>query len=78
MKAKPRMSKSVRIAERNMDATRIPEDPSTTMPVTVDKIIPSASASRKKRRFPSKGRKINIAIFASTTRCTTKMAAKYA
>ncbi len=41
--AKPRMARSVRIAELNLDTTRIPEDPSVTMSGTVDKII-SASA----------------------------------
>lgn len=39
--AQPRMAKSARMAELNLDATRIPEMPSTTMPGTVDKIIPS-------------------------------------
>ena len=39
--AKPRMAKSARIAELNLDITRIPEQPSTSMPGTVDKIIPS-------------------------------------
>ena len=39
--AKPRMAKSVRIAEVNLDTARIPEQPSATMPGTVDKIIPS-------------------------------------
>jgi hypothetical protein len=37
--AKPRMAKSARIAELNLDTTRIPEPPSTTMPGTVAKII---------------------------------------
>jgi hypothetical protein len=40
--AKPRMARSARIAELNLDAARIPEQPSATMPGTVDKIIPSA------------------------------------
>jgi hypothetical protein len=39
--AKPRMAKSARIAERNLDSARISEQPSVTMPGTVDKIIPS-------------------------------------
>jgi len=38
--AKPRMSKSARIAERNLDSARVPEQPSATMPGAVDKIIP--------------------------------------
>lgn len=39
--AKPRMARSARIAELNLDNTRIPEHPSVTMSGTVDKIIPS-------------------------------------
>jgi len=38
--AKPRMAKSVRIAELNLDAERIPGKARTTMIGTVDKIIP--------------------------------------
>jgi hypothetical protein len=38
--AKPRMAGSARIAELNLDTARIPEQPSATMPGTVDKIIP--------------------------------------
>ena len=40
--AKPRMSRSGRIAELNLDTARIREQPSTTMPGTVDEIIPPA------------------------------------
>ncbi len=36
--AKPRISKSARITELNLDNTRIVEQPSTTVPGTVDKI----------------------------------------
>jgi hypothetical protein len=39
--AKPRMSRSARIAELNLDTTRIQEKPSVTQPGTVDKIIRS-------------------------------------
>ena len=39
--AKPRITKSARSAELNLDFSRIPEQPSTTMPGTVDKIISS-------------------------------------
>jgi hypothetical protein len=39
--AKPRMAKSARITELNLDTARIHEHPSTNMPGTVDKIIPS-------------------------------------
>jgi hypothetical protein len=35
------MAKSARIAERNLDAARVPDQPSTTMPGTVNKIIPA-------------------------------------
>src|SRR5579864_6377492 len=38
--AKPRMARSARIAERKLDTARIPEQPSATMPGTVNKIIP--------------------------------------
>jgi hypothetical protein len=34
--AKPRMAKSARIAELNLDTARIAEQPSTTIPGTVD------------------------------------------
>jgi len=38
--AKPRMAKSARIAERNLNLTRTADEPSTTMSGIVDKIIP--------------------------------------
>src|SRR5579862_2649658 len=38
--AKPRMTRSARIVERNLDTTRVPEQPSASMPGTVNKIIP--------------------------------------
>ena len=38
--AKPRMARSAKIAELNLDPTRILEQPSVTMPGTVGKIIP--------------------------------------
>jgi hypothetical protein len=44
--AKPRMARSARITELNLDTARIPEQPSTTMPGTVDKIIPSPRPSQ--------------------------------
>jgi hypothetical protein len=52
--AKPRMARSARIAELNLDTARIREQPSTTMPGTVDKIIPS--------RRPSQPEKAQIAV----------------
>jgi hypothetical protein len=47
--AKPRMAKSARMAELNLDTVRIPEQPSTTMPGTVDKIIPSKRSSQPEK-----------------------------
>jgi hypothetical protein len=46
---KPRMAKSARIAERNLDTARIPVEPSASMPGTVDKIIPSPSPSQPEK-----------------------------
>jgi hypothetical protein len=47
--AQPRMAKSARIMERNLDASRVVERPSTTMPGTVDKIIPSRRRSQPEK-----------------------------
>jgi hypothetical protein len=47
--AKPRMARSARIAEQNMDTARIAEHPSTTMPGTVNKIIPSPHPSKPEK-----------------------------
>lgn len=47
--AKPRMARSARIAERNLDASRIPEKPSATMPGSVDQIIPSPGPSQPEK-----------------------------
>jgi hypothetical protein len=47
--AKPRMARSARIAELNLDTARIPEQPTTTMPGTVHKIIPASSSSQLER-----------------------------
>jgi hypothetical protein len=52
--AKPRMARSAKIAELNLDTTRIPEHPSVTLPGTVDKIFPSPS--------PSKPEKAQVAV----------------
>ena len=52
--AKPRMARSARIAELKLDTGRISEQPSVTMPGTVDKIIPSPR--------PSKPEKAQIAV----------------
>ena len=47
--AKPRTAKSARITELNLDTARISEQPSTTMPGTVDKIIPSPRPSQPEK-----------------------------
>ena len=47
--AKPRTTKSARIAERNLDSTRISEQPSVTMPGTVDQIIQSPRPSQPEK-----------------------------
>jgi len=47
--AKPRMAKSARIAELNLNTALIPEQPSTTMPGTVSKIIPSPRPSQPEK-----------------------------
>jgi hypothetical protein len=44
--AKPRMARSARIAELNLDTARTPEQPSATMAGTVDQIIPSPRPSQ--------------------------------
>ena len=52
--AKPRMTRSARIAELNLDAARTPEQPRASLPGTVDKIIPPPS--------PSQPEKVQISI----------------
>jgi hypothetical protein len=47
--AKPRMARSARIAELNLDTARTPEQPSAVMPGTVDKIIPSPGPSQPEK-----------------------------
>ena len=47
--AKPTMPRSARIAELNLDPTRIREQPSVTMPGTVGKIIPSPRLSKPEK-----------------------------
>jgi len=41
--------RSARIAELNLDTTRTPEQPSTSLPGTVDKIIPSPGPSQPEK-----------------------------
>src|ERR1700682_5723414 len=43
--SKPRLARSARIAGLNLDTARTREQPSTTMPGTVDKVIPSPRPS---------------------------------
>ncbi|MHB8539887.1 MAG: hypothetical protein ACYDCD_02945 [Candidatus Acidiferrales bacterium] len=47
--AKPRMAKSARGTKLNLDTGRILEQPSTTLPGTVDKIIPSPRPSQPEK-----------------------------
>jgi len=47
--AKPRMTRSAKIAELNLDRTRVPEQPSVTMSGTVDKIVPSPRPSQPEK-----------------------------
>ena len=47
--AMPRMARSAKIAELNLDTSRIPEWPSTTMPGIVNKIIPSPQTSQPEK-----------------------------
>jgi len=47
--AKPRMARSARIAELNLDTARISEQPSVSMPGTVAKIIPSPGPSQPEK-----------------------------
>jgi hypothetical protein len=54
------MAKSARIAELKLDTARIPEQPSTTMSGTVDKIISS--------RRPSQPEKAQIAVGGAINR----------
>jgi hypothetical protein len=47
--AKPRMAKSARTSELNLDTARIPDQPSTSLPGTVDKIIPAPRPSQPEK-----------------------------
>jgi hypothetical protein len=47
--AKPRMARSARIAELNLDAGRIPEHPSATMPGTVSRIVSSPGSNQPEK-----------------------------
>jgi hypothetical protein len=54
--ARPRMAKSARITERNLEAGRTPERPSTIMPGKVAKIIPSRSRKQPEKAQIAVGR----------------------
>jgi hypothetical protein len=58
--AKPRMARSARITEMKLDTARIPEQPSSTVSGTVNKIIPSPG--------PSQPEKAQIAVDGSANR----------
>jgi hypothetical protein len=47
--AKPCVAKSARIAELNLDTKRTPGQSSTSVPGTVDKIIPSSRPSQPQK-----------------------------
>jgi hypothetical protein len=47
--AKPRMARSAKIAEVNLDTSRIPEQLSTTIPGIANKIIPSPHTSQPEK-----------------------------
>lgn len=47
--AKPRMSRSARIAELKLDAARIPDEPSAILPGTVNKIVPSSGPNQPEK-----------------------------
>lgn len=52
--AKPRISKSARIAELEMDASRTPAAPSAAMPGIVDKTIPPRRSQPERPGIPLK------------------------
>jgi hypothetical protein len=61
--AKPRMAKSARITEFSLDTARIQEQPSTTMPGTVNKIISSPRPSQpEKAQIAVEGPTISISV----------------
>jgi hypothetical protein len=47
----PRTARSAKVAALNLDTTRNPAPPSTTMPGTVDKIIPSSASNPEKAQI---------------------------
>jgi hypothetical protein len=53
--AKPRITRSAKIAKLNLDMARVSEQPSVTMPGTVDKIIPSRPSQPEKAQIAVDG-----------------------
>jgi hypothetical protein len=47
--AMPRITRSAKIAELNLDTSRIPEQPNTTMPGIVNRIIPSPHTNQPEK-----------------------------
>jgi hypothetical protein len=47
--AKPRMARSTKIAQLNLNIARIPEQPSTSLPGIVNKIIPSKGQNKPEK-----------------------------
>jgi hypothetical protein len=62
--AKPRMTKSARIAELNLDGARIRTEASTTVPGTVDKIVPGN---------PSQPEKADVSLDGTDSRRTFRI-----
>jgi hypothetical protein len=62
--AKPRITKSARIAELNLDAARIRTEASTTVPGTVDKIVPGN---------PSQPEKADVSLDGTDSRRTFRI-----
>jgi hypothetical protein len=60
--AKPRMARSARIAELNLDWAYTPEQPSTTMPGTVNKIIPARPPSQREKAQIRKGADVEVTV----------------
>jgi hypothetical protein len=47
--AKPRMAKSAKILQMNLENTRVPEHPRITIPGTVEKIIPAENPGQPEK-----------------------------
>jgi hypothetical protein len=63
--AKPRMAKSARIKELNLDTARIPDQPSTSLPGTVDKTsLPHGGTNRERYKLSLTDPTTGIAISA--------------